>query len=609
MRYVAIATVLVFGEACAAVWHVDKDNASGTRNGTTWATAFATIQEGIDAAYAAGGGEVWVAGGVYDEMRPNNLGALVLREGVHVFGRFAGNEDSREQREWMDNATIIDARKSKGGYWPAVHAVMGANDCTLEGFVVLGGNAGADGDEACGGGLFNAAASPVVRYTLFYANEASQRGGAVYNRDSSLEMTGCIFVGNTAEKGGAVYNEAGSPLFTTCMYFSNSCTYSVEDRGGGGVYNEGGTPVLQGCAFVNNHLYGCGGALASEGAQTSIRHCLFTRNYTQGPSYASQMRGGAIHVMSGTVSIVNCTLWDNDTAMRGWMSPPYAYGGAVYVSGGNVIVRNSILFNNIPDQISGSANVAYSALQGGWTGEGNISDYPLFEDAEAGDFRLKTGSPCIDSGIDVSEETTDIQGTPRPFGGAIDMGAYEFTTGSAPSAGLQADTPVGQAPLTVNFTDVASADMHAGALRLGLWDYGDNGDTSLHNENGMCYTITSECSQDVNSISYLQSLLSANGVHTYCAPCDESDAYAPLHVSIAESGMGLCIGDGLVIITHEPTPVTTDDDNGCHAAGTLANAYGDSFSGHGGGWGLLGVSVLASAVVSSRKRRIWRKKA
>ena len=36
-------------QALAAVWYVDKDNTSGTEDGTTWATAFTTFQPAIEA--------------------------------------------------------------------------------------------------------------------------------------------------------------------------------------------------------------------------------------------------------------------------------------------------------------------------------------------------------------------------------------------------------------------------------------------------------------------------------------------------------------------------------------------------------------------------------
>ena len=72
--------------------YVDKDNASGTENGQSWATAYVTVQEGIDAAAARGGGEVWVAEGVYGE-------AVTMRSDVQVYGGFSGSETEREERD------------------------------------------------------------------------------------------------------------------------------------------------------------------------------------------------------------------------------------------------------------------------------------------------------------------------------------------------------------------------------------------------------------------------------------------------------------------------------------------------------------------------------
>lgn len=47
----------------AANYYVNVNNAA-PGSGTSWSTAFNTIQEGIDAASSAGG-EVWVAKGTY----------------------------------------------------------------------------------------------------------------------------------------------------------------------------------------------------------------------------------------------------------------------------------------------------------------------------------------------------------------------------------------------------------------------------------------------------------------------------------------------------------------------------------------------------------------
>ncbi|EKD51506.1 MAG: hypothetical protein ACD_62C00243G0001, partial [uncultured bacterium] len=57
----------------------------------------------------------------------------------------------------------------------------------------------------------------------------------------------------------------------------------------------------------------------------------------------------------------------------------------------------------------------------------NISADPDFTNLTAGDFTLLNTSPCLDAGLAFDTETwTDLLGTARPLGDAVDMGAYEF---------------------------------------------------------------------------------------------------------------------------------------------------------------------------------------
>ncbi|MFN0037895.1 MAG: choice-of-anchor Q domain-containing protein [Burkholderiales bacterium] len=62
---------------------------------------------------------------------------------------------------------------------------------------------------------------------------------------------------------------------------------------------------------------------------------------------------------------------------------------------------------------------------------GNISADPMFEDANAGNYRLKIGSPAIDSGSPIEAPLKDLDGTVRPLDGdgdgvaVMDIGAFE----------------------------------------------------------------------------------------------------------------------------------------------------------------------------------------
>ncbi|MBN1557963.1 MAG: hypothetical protein JW951_07435 [Lentisphaerae bacterium] len=57
-----------------------------------------------------------------------------------------------------------------------------------------------------------------------------------------------------------------------------------------------------------------------------------------------------------------------------------------------------------------------------------ISADPQFANPSAGDYHLLYGSPCIDAGMtNYGGGVLDMDGEPRPFGAAMDMGADEFT--------------------------------------------------------------------------------------------------------------------------------------------------------------------------------------
>ena len=75
-------------------------------------------------------------------------------------------------------------------------------------------------------------------------------------------------------------------------------------------------------------------------------------------------------------------------------------------------------------------------------GVGNIDADPLLLSLTGGDVRLSPGSPCIDTGTNLSAfMRTDLFGIPRPLDGngdgvaAFDMGAYEFLLPTADSNG------------------------------------------------------------------------------------------------------------------------------------------------------------------------------
>jgi hypothetical protein len=98
----------------------------------------------------------------------------------------------------------------------------------------------------------------------------------------------------------------------------------------------------------------------------------------------------------------------------------------------NKDVEHVVVRNNIFGATTGVAEPLWfpqakeSAAQ--YTVENNlqIKAGKWFVDPEAGDFRLLPGSPAIDKGSATDAPGEDFAGNGRPFGGGIDVGAFEF---------------------------------------------------------------------------------------------------------------------------------------------------------------------------------------
>jgi hypothetical protein len=129
-------------------------------------------------------------------------------------------------------------------------------------------------------------------------------------------------------------------------------------------------------------------------------------------------------------------------------------------SGDRATLTNCVFWGN-PQvfESSSQVNVLYSNSSQSIEGPGNISEDPLFVDAEEGDFRLMPDSPCIDSGTDVGVYF-DITGSTRPIdvkgrgqdntGSEFDMGAYEL---QIPKADLNGDGKINSQDLLEFQTD------------------------------------------------------------------------------------------------------------------------------------------------------------
>lgn len=127
---VALLFVLTCGFARpvdASVVYVNANAIGSVHDGTSWGTAFLTVQDGANA--AGTGDEVWVASGTYPEH-------ISLWANQSIYGGFAGSEAERGQRDWRANATILDG----GGAGRVVSSKSVGP--LLDGFILRNGDLG-----------------------------------------------------------------------------------------------------------------------------------------------------------------------------------------------------------------------------------------------------------------------------------------------------------------------------------------------------------------------------------------------------------------------------------------------------------------------------------
>jgi hypothetical protein len=176
-------------------------------------------------------------------------------------------------------------------------------------------------------------------------------------------------------------------------------------------------------AVTNGNGYGGGINVADQASPTFINNIIERNSATNG--------GGFLITGNSVVKLINNTIVNNLATSGG--------GICLGLSNSTNYLMNSIIWGNQAATnpaihiYTGTITVAYSDIQGGWSGTWNFNADPLFADTL---FHLSDGSPCIGKGIASFDfgggmmcysPVTDISGNsrPNPAGSKPDIGAYE----------------------------------------------------------------------------------------------------------------------------------------------------------------------------------------
>jgi hypothetical protein len=356
---------------------------------------------------------------------------FTLKNGVALYGGFAGTETTRGGRNWKTNVTVLtgdlandDAGKVNGvtvsagqivgtNSWTVVTGSGTTSATVLDGFTVTAGSGGTGGNgggmyssngsptvtnctfsgntATAGGGMYNTGSSPTVTDCTFSGNSAGAQGGGMFNNGSSPTVTNCTFAGNTTNVGGGMCNYNGSsPAVTDCTFAGNNATY------GGGMLNSSSSPAATNCTFSGNTAGSYGGGIYNSVSSPTVINCTFSGN-------AAASSGGGIYNALSSPTVTNCIFWG--TGGTG--------GQIVNVSGSSPVVTYSVT------DVAGTGNTTADPMLDSLAWHGGVTEtMAISGDSAAFGAGTATGAP-----------TADQRGASRPQGASFDMGAYEYWAG------------------------------------------------------------------------------------------------------------------------------------------------------------------------------------
>ena len=483
-----IASLLYAGESVAEDLHVDRNNMTATKDGSSL-RPYATIQAALEAASA--GDAILVARGVYAENVRIQGKRIALRGGYA--GAPSGNYASNLGGDFSTQLPAMNVTTIQGAIATATVLLLEtpAGGSLVDGFTIRGGRHGIELDDDFtfphldgvtvsrnvleangvadydhfGGGIYLSGSNHVVTDNVMRNNVGGRGAGAAICCENITFERNLVEgnVGYSDHAGGI--NQVGTGVLRHNVIRGNRTGEGLGYGWGGGILVLG-TPELSYNVFTENHAPSVGGAVfVDDGAHPVLDHELIFAN--------SADTGGAIYVDGyGDEDVVGSVADIRHCTITGNTADAVPVGNAVYVTlGSSAVLRNTIAWNNQGDDFeadpTSTISATYTLSQESIAGTGNISADPLF--ASANDFHLRStagrfdplanggaGGFVIDAqnspAIDAADPASAFSAEPLPNGGRANLGAYGNTTEASKSGSTGNPTPTSDVTRTATPT-------------------------------------------------------------------------------------------------------------------------------------------------------------
>lgn len=323
----------------------------GTGDGSSWGNASGDLQKMIDElATVNAPGEVWVAAGTY---RPTTqiiegvqyAASFRMRDGIDVYGGFAGGEISKAEREkgsmpwsytnetvllgadyenntaaWANNQWNVTS-SSRHVVWFA--PMSGEEDfksvTVLDGVTIKGG--AANGGE----GL---------------SDFATDKGGGVYMGLNATLQNSIVTENTSKGNGGGVYVNAGRVV--SSLIYNNSAATD-----GGGVFVSGAGLVLRSMITDNSAKNGAGVYLDKNNDEYPEEYLILSTSVI---SNNTALENGAVYCNAGGVLLQNTIVNNDCPSSVDASNPNSSQTGGLYINK-YAFVINSVLWNNSINKI------------------------------------------------------------------------------------------------------------------------------------------------------------------------------------------------------------------------------------------------------------------